>query len=99
MNIVLSGPSGSGKGALTELLIKDNTFKKFITCTTRKPREYERNGFDYYFLDEKTFINYVNSDEIHNVKKQCHRRCRSINHNIEKDIRKCSCKYRRSSSK
>ncbi len=55
MNIVFSGPSGSGKGTLTELLLKSNNFKKFTTCTTRKPRENERNRFDYYFLDEKNF--------------------------------------------
>lgn len=55
MNIVFSGPSGSGKGTLTKLLLKSNNFKKFTTCTTRKPRENEQNGFDYYFLDEKNF--------------------------------------------
>lgn len=69
MNIVFSGPSGSGKGTLTELLLKSSKFKKFTTCTTRKPRENEKNGFDYYFLDEETFLNYVNSGEMHNVKK------------------------------
>ena len=55
MNIVFSGPSGSGKGTLTKLLLKSNNFKKFTTCTTRKPRENERNRIDYYFLDEKNF--------------------------------------------
>lgn len=68
MNIVFSGPSGSGKETLTELLLKSNNFKKFTTCTTRKPRENERNGFDYYFLDVKKFLNYVNSGEMHNIK-------------------------------
>ena len=68
MNIVFSGPSGSGKGTLTELLLKNNNFKKFTTCTTRKPRDNERNGFDYYFLDEKTFLDYVRTGEMHNVK-------------------------------
>lgn len=69
MNIVFSGPSRSGKGTLTELLLKSSKFKKFTTCTTRKPRENKKNGFDYYFLNEETFLNYVNSGEMHNVKK------------------------------
>lgn len=69
MNIVFSGPSGPGKGTLTELLLKSSKFKKFTTCTTRKPRKNEKDGFDYYFLDEETFLNYVNSGEMHNVKK------------------------------
>ena len=68
MNIVISGPSGSGKGTLTELLLKHNNFKRFITCTTRKPREDERHGFDYYFLDEDTFLKHVDNGEMHNVK-------------------------------
>lgn len=69
MNIVFSGPSGSGKGTLTELLLRNSKFKKFVTCTTRKPRENEKNGFDYYFYDESTFLKYVNSGEMHNVKQ------------------------------
>ena len=69
MNIVFSGPSGSGKGTLTELLLKDPNFKKFTICTTRKPRDNEKEGIDYYFFDEKTFLEYVNSEKIHNVKK------------------------------
>ena len=56
MNIVFSGPSGAGKGTLTEMFLKDNNFKKFTTCTTRKPREGEKNGFDYYFYDKETFL-------------------------------------------
>ena len=68
MNIVISGPSGSGKGTLTELLLKNNNFKRFITCTTRNPREDEKHGFDYYFLDEDTFLKYVDNGEMHNVK-------------------------------
>lgn len=69
MNIVFSGPSGAGKGTLTELLLRNSNYKKFTTCTTRKPRENEKNGFDYYFLDEKTFLDLVASGKMHNVKK------------------------------
>ena len=42
MNIVFSGPSGLGKGTLTELLLKSLKFKKFTTCITRKTRENEK---------------------------------------------------------
>ena len=69
MNIVFSGPSGAGKGTLTEMFLKNNHFKKFTTCTTRKPREGEKDGFDYYFYDKETFIQKVNSGEMFNVKE------------------------------
>lgn len=69
MNIVFSGPSGAGKGTLTEMFLKDNNFKKFTTCTTRKPREGEKEGFDYYFYDKETFLQKVKAQEMFNVKE------------------------------
>ncbi len=69
MNLVLSGPSGSGKGTVTEKLLLSDKFKKFITCTTRRPRELERNGFDYFFLNEKQFKKYVDNGQMFNVKE------------------------------
>ena len=69
MNIVLSGPSGTKKGTLTEMLLKNSGFKKFTTCTTRKPRDGEKNGFYYYFLDEEKFLKLVKSGEMFNVRK------------------------------
>ena len=69
MNIVFSGPSGAGKGTLTEMFLKDNNFKKFTTCTTRKPREGEKDGFDYYFYDKETFLQKVKAQEMFNVKE------------------------------
>ena len=59
MNLVFSGPSGSGKGTITELLLKNPKFRKFTTCTTRKPREGEIDGFDYFFMEKEVFEDYV----------------------------------------
>ena len=59
MNLVFSGPSGSGKGTITELLLKNPKFRKFTTCTTRKPREREIDGFDYFFMEKEVFEDYV----------------------------------------
>jgi guanylate kinase len=54
--VVLSGPSGVGKDSiLDELRRRGHDFHRVITCTTRPPREGERDGVDYYFVSEAAF--------------------------------------------
>lgn len=59
MIFVLSGPSGSGKTTLRELLLKDKALKKLfvksISLTTRPMRLGEKEGKDYFFIDESAF--------------------------------------------
>ena len=56
MLIVVSAPSGGGKTTLcNQLLAKHPTITRAITCTTRAPRDGERDGIDYFFLDRLTF--------------------------------------------
>ncbi len=53
--IVISGPSGVGKTTIIEkLLPKINAFYS-VSATTRKPREGEVEGRDYYFLTKEEF--------------------------------------------
>jgi guanylate kinase len=53
--LVLVGPSASGKSAIVKQLVSKHNMKKFITCTTRKPRCGEVDGVDYYFFTEEEF--------------------------------------------
>ena len=56
MLLVLSGPSGAGKGTLGERLIREDTSFRFsVSCTTRKPREGEAHGIHYYLQNEAEF--------------------------------------------
>lgn len=54
--IVFSGPSGVGKGSICKKLkdINPNALVS-VSATTRKPREGEVDGKDYYFLDKEEF--------------------------------------------
>lgn len=61
MLIILSGPSGVGKGTVRQELFKEEDLNLCysISMTTRKARPAEREGIDYFFVDEKTFVDKV----------------------------------------
>ena len=70
MLLVISGPSGTGKGTLIKMLMEqDPTLVFSVSATTRAPREGEINGVHYHFVsDEKydqlvaegAFVEYAN---------------------------------------
>ena len=54
--VVIAGPSGSGKNAIIQALTERfHNCVRLVTATTRKPREGERDGIDYYFLSLEKF--------------------------------------------
>ncbi len=55
--IVLSGPSGVGKGTVRKEIFSqaDTAFEYSISVTTRKPREGEVDGVDYFFKSREEF--------------------------------------------
>lgn len=58
--LLISAPSGGGKTTLqTELLRARPEIARAITCTTRAPRDGERDGIDYHFLDAGAFLKRV----------------------------------------
>ena len=64
MLIVISGPSGTGKGTLCERLTEDNPDIRFsVSVTTRKRRETEIDGVHYHFISEKEYKNMLKNDE------------------------------------
>lgn len=62
--IILSGPSGVGKGTVRQEIMKDNSLNLVysISMTTRPARAGEINGVDYYFVDRRTFEERIKSD-------------------------------------
>lgn len=62
--IVISGPSGCGKGTLCRELIKNNDNLVISTsATTRSPRNGEVDGVDYYFITKKEFQDKIKKNE------------------------------------
>lgn len=57
--IILIGASGSGKSTIENELNNHCGYKKIVSYTTRKPRDGEVNGKDYWFVNEDTFKDMV----------------------------------------
>lgn len=53
--IVISGPSGAGKGTICKELLKDKDFYLSVSITTRQPRCGEVSGESYYFYSKEDF--------------------------------------------
>ena len=64
--ILLSGPSGVGKGTVRKQIFKntDLNLAYSISMTTRKPREGEVDGQDYFFVSEERFEEAIKNDEL-----------------------------------
>jgi len=61
---VISGSSGVGKGTvIKEFLNKHPEFKLSVSCTTRKPREGEVHGINYFFLSQDEFQTCIDNNE------------------------------------
>ena len=64
--IILSGPSGVGKGTVRKYIMRRKTVPLPLTfsisMTTREPRATETNGVEYYFVSKEEFQKNIDSD-------------------------------------
>ena len=64
--IVISGPSGVGKGTVRASIFeqKDHNLEYSISMTTRKPRVGEVNGVDYFFVEKEEFLDRIDQGQL-----------------------------------
>lgn len=61
---IVSAPSGSGKTTLLQHLLRSFKDLKFsVSFTTRRPRQGEQDGVDYFFTDRETFLKMADRGE------------------------------------
>ncbi len=61
--IVISGPSGVGKGTICNRLLSELNAWYSVSTTTRSPREGEVDGVNYYFITKEEFLKRIDAGE------------------------------------
>ncbi len=70
--IVLSGPSGAGKGTVVKALLEQQPgIRLSISATTRSPREGEEPGKHYFFLKKEEFQQQIDQGQMLEYAEYC----------------------------
>ncbi len=69
--VVISGPSGSGKTSICNELTKHPDIIQSVSFTTRKPRDGERDGVDYCFVERSEFEELIRDNKFIEYAEYC----------------------------
>ena len=62
--VVVSGPSGVGKGTvLSKVLESSDEYVYSVSATTREPREGDKDGVNYFFISKQEFEKRIKEDK------------------------------------
>jgi len=61
--VVISGPSGVGKGTICKKIMEIVNAKYSVSTTTRSPRDGEVEGVDYFFVTKEEFEEKIKNGE------------------------------------
>ena len=62
---IVCGPSGVGKGTILKLVEENNKNIRFsVSATTRKPREGEKEGLNYFYVSMDRFTEMIKNEEL-----------------------------------
>jgi guanylate kinase len=85
--LVISGPSGSGKGTVLKELFKisENIFFS-VSATTRNPRPNEVDGVNYFFRTKDQFIKSIENNEMLEFAEYCKNYYGTPKYNVEQKL-------------
>ena len=69
--IVVSAPSGCGKGTILSEVLKDDRFYYSVSATTRSPRLGEVNGVTYHFITKQDFEERIKNNAMLEYAEYC----------------------------
>lgn len=69
--IVVSAPSGCGKGTILAEVLKDDKYYFSVSATTRAPREGEKDGVNYHFITKDTFEELIRENKMLEYTNYC----------------------------
>lgn len=87
--IILTGPAGSGKDTIANILIKEHNFERILEVTTREKRPTEQDGREYFFVDEVAYESLKASDQLV-YSRECYRMQNGVNTFVKYGILKQS---------
>ena len=64
LKIIISGPSGAGKGTIVKKLIQEGQSVLSVSATTREPRQGEVEGVQYFFTTREEFQTLIAEDKL-----------------------------------
>jgi len=86
--VILSSPSGAGKTTLVKKISKKKNYKISISHTTRKPRQNEISGRDYFFVKNNKFKKLINDKKFLEYAKVFKNYYGSLRENVVKQLEK-----------
>ncbi len=81
---MVSGPSGVGKGSVLKKLVSLKGVALSISATTRSPREFEKDGVDYYFISREKFEEHIAKEDMVEYNEYCGNYYGTIRSRLEK---------------
>lgn len=83
MLIILSGPSGCGKGTMLHEVVKRTACEVSVSATTREPREGEIDGVHYHFFTRADFEQRIAGNEMLEYAEYCNNYYGTLKESVE----------------